>query len=134
MNLSIGLTITALYASLLTLVFLTLSINVIRLRFKLKVGLGDGGEKRLTQAIRAHGNFSEYVPLTLLLLASYELSGANTGFLHILGATLLIGRLLHVIGLSKSMGTSAQRAAGMISTFIVLFILAIENIRYFLIS
>ena len=134
MNLSTSLTITALYTSLLTLIFITLSINIIRLRFKLKVGLGDGGEKRLTQAIRAHGNFAEYVPLALLLLASYELSGANSVFLHVLGATLLIGRLLHVIGLSKSMGSSVQRAAGMISTFIVLIILAVENIRTFIIA
>ncbi len=132
MNLSIDLTVTALYASLLALVFLTLSFNVIRLRLKLKVGVGDGGERTLTKAIRIHGNFAEYVPLALILLASYELNGANTVWLHVLGAILFIGRVLHAIGLSKSIGTSKPRFAGTLSTFIVLLILAIENIRLFL--
>jgi uncharacterized membrane protein YecN with MAPEG domain len=134
MNLTIDLTITALYASLLTLVFLTLSFNVIRLRKKLKVGVGDGDERMLIKAIRMHGNFSEYIPLALILLAGYELSGANTLWLHVLGATLLIGRILHAIGIRKSIGTSMPRFIGMISTFMVLLILAIENIRVFLIT
>ena len=134
MNLSIDLTITALYASLLTLVFLTLSFNIIRLRFKLKVGVGDGGERMLTKAIRVHGNFSEYIPLALVLLASYELSGANNTWLHVLGITLLVGRILHAIGLSKSIGTSIPRIAGTMSTFVVLLILAVENIRAFMIA
>lgn len=134
MNLSIDLTITALYASLLTLVFLALSFNIIRLRFKLKVGVGDGGETMLIKAVRVHGNFSEYIPLALILLASYELSGANNTWLHVVGATLLIGRILHAIGLSKSIGTSMPRIAGTISTFIVLLILAIENIRMYVIA
>ncbi len=129
-----NLTITALYASLLALVFLGLSFNIIRLRFKLKVGVGDGGEKLLVKAIRIHGNFSEYIPLALILLASYELSGANSLWLHGLGATLLIGRILHAIGLSQSIGTSIPRITGMLSTFVVLLILAIENIRMFIIS
>lgn len=134
MNLSIDLTITALYASLLALVFLFLSFNIIRLRFKLKVGVGDGGERTLIKAVRAHGNFSEYIPLALILLAGYELSNANVVLLHTLGATLLVGRILHAVGLSKSIGTSMPRFVGMISTFVVLLILAIENIRMFLIT
>ena len=134
MNLSIELTITALYASLLALVFLGLSFNIIRLRFKLKVGVGDGGQRMLTKAIRVHGNFSEYIPLALILLASYEFSGAETLWLHVLGATLLIGRILHAIGLTKSIGTSLPRVVGTLATFIVLLILAIENIRMFIVA
>ncbi len=30
---------------------------------------GDAGDAELIQAVRAHGNFSEYVPLGLILLA-----------------------------------------------------------------
>lgn len=131
MNLSINLTITALYASLLTLVFLTLSFNIIRLRWKFKVGVGDGGERMLTKAIRVHGNFSEYIPIALILLACYELSGASAIWLHALGGTLLLGRVLHAIGLSKSIGTSMPRFVGTSSTFVVLVILALENLRAF---
>ena len=134
MNITIDLTITALYASLLTLLFLGLSFNIIRLRRKLRVGVGDNGELILSKAIRVHGNFSEYMPLALILLACYEVSGANTLWLHGLGATLVIGRILHAIGLSKSIGTSSQRFFGMISTFLVLLILAIENIGIFIMA
>ena len=129
-----NISITALYASLLALVFLGLSFNIIRLRWKYKVGVGDGGESELTKAIRVHGNFSEYIPLSLILLASYELSGAHSVWLHMLGATLLIGRILHAIGLNKTKGTSTGRFIGMNATFLVLIILAIENIRLCLLS
>ena len=134
MNLTTNLTITALYASLLALLFIALSVNIIRLRFKLKVGVGDGGESTLTKAIRVHGNFSEYIPLALFLLGSYELSGANTLWLHIAGATLFVGRIFHALGLSKSIGTSAPRAVGTVATFLILLILAVENIRLFLLA
>lgn len=124
--------ITAFYTSLLTFIFLFLSFNIIRLRFKHRVGLGDGGEKTLIKAIRIHANFAEYMPLALVLLASYELSGADPLLLHILGAILVLGRILHAVGLSKSIGTSMPRFISVISTFMVLLILAIANISVFI--
>jgi len=98
------------------------------------VGVGDGGEKLLIKAIRIHGNFSEYIPLSLILLACYELNGASALWMHALGATLFVGRILHAVGLSSSLGTSKPRLVGMMSTFTVILILAIENIRMFLVS
>lgn len=130
---TVSLSITALYASLLALLLLSLSFNVIRLRLKLKVGIGDGEHKPLAAAIRIHGNFIEYIPLALVLLGCYELNGANSLWLHILGGLLFVGRILHAIGLSKSTGTSIQRQVGSLLTFLVLLILSIENIRMFLI-
>ena len=70
------LTITALYAGLLALLFLALSINVIRYRRGEQVSLGDGGKRKLARGIRAHGNFAEYVPLVLVLMSIAELSQA----------------------------------------------------------
>ena len=128
----INITITAFYASLLALLFIALSVNVIRLRFKLKVGVGDGGQETLTKAIRVHGNFAEYMPLALILLAGYELSGADSLWLHICGSTLFIGRVLHAVGLSNSIGTSIHRVLGTLSMFIVLLMLAIGNICAFI--
>lgn len=128
----INISITAFYGSLLTLLFLVLSFNVIRFRKSLKVGVGDGGEHTLTKVIRVHGNFTEYIPLALILLASYELNGASPLFLHVLGATLFVGRILHAIGLGKSIGVTKPRFYGMIATFLVLLVLAFENIRMFL--
>lgn len=129
----INITITAFYASLLTLLYIGLSIRVIRLRFKLQVGLGDGGQESLTKGIRVHGNFSEYIPLALILLAGFELNNADSLWIHVFGSVLFIGRVLHALGITKSMGTSAPRALGTLSTFTVLLILAIANIYAFVV-
>ena len=128
----VSLSITGLYASLLGLLFVGLAINIIRMRLQFKVGIGDGGNKALGKAIRVHGNFAEYIPIALLMLAAYEINGANPMWLHGLGALLFIGRVLHAIGLSKTTGTSKQRQIGTLSVFLVIIILAIENIRLFI--
>lgn len=127
-----SLTITALYASLLALIFLYLSFRVIGLRRSLKVGLGDGGEDLLVKATRIHANFAEYIPFALILLACYEISGAGIIWVHLFGAALVIGRVLHAIGLTKSVGISSARIVGMSLTFLVLFILALLNIGVFI--
>ncbi len=130
----LALSLTGFYASLLGLLYIGLAINIILLRKKFKVGINDGGNKDLAKAIRVHGNFAEYVPIALILLASYELNGASAMMLHVLGAALVVGRVLHVIGLTKTIGLSIQRQVGMLSTFFVMLVLAIENIRLFLIA
>lgn len=128
----IHITITAFYASLLTLLYVGLSFNIIRLRFKLKVGLGDGGKEPLIKAIRVHGNFAEYIPLALVLLAGFELNNNDALWVHVFGSALFIGRVLHAIGISQTTGTSAPRALGVVSTFTVLLLLAIVNICGFI--
>lgn len=128
----IHITITAFYASLLTLLYVGLSFNIIRLRFKLKVGLGDGGKEPLIKAIRVHGNFAEYIPLALVLLAGFELNNNDALWVHVFGSALFIGRVLHAIGISQTTGTSAPRALGVVSTFTVLLLLAIANICGFI--
>lgn len=60
------------YAALLSLLFVALSIRTLRLRRRLSVSLGDDGHSAMVRAIRAHGNFAEYVPLGLLLIAGAE--------------------------------------------------------------
>jgi len=129
---SLSLSITGLYASLLALLFITLAINIIRLRYQYKTGIGDGGHETLAKAIRVHGNFAEYIPMALLMLGIYEVNGATPAVLHALGAVLFIGRILHAVGLSKTKGVSKQRQIGMLSLFIVIIILAVENIRLFI--
>jgi len=128
----VSLSITGFYASLLALLFIGLSINIIRLRLQNKTGIGDGGHMVLSKAVRVHGNFAEYIPMALLMLGIYEVNGASPMMLHIFGAVLFIGRIFHAIGLSKTIGVSKQRQIGMLSVFIVILILAIENIRLFM--
>ena len=126
------LLLTGFYASLLGILYIGLSFNIIRLRRRFKVGIGTGDNEILAKAIRAHGNFSEYVPLAVILLGCYELNGGSSIMLHALGSILVLGRVLHAIGLNKTKGVSQQRVFGMLSTFLVMLILAIDNIRLFM--
>lgn len=126
-----SLSITGFYASLLALLFIGFSINIIRERLSAKVGIGTGENTTLAKRVRIHGNFAEYVPLALILMGCYEINGASALMLHLLGGVLLLARLSHAIGISKTIGSSKSRQIGVLATFIVLLVLSIENIRLF---
>lgn len=116
------LTITPLYAGALAILFLALSFRVVQQRGH-GVSLGDGGDQELLRRIRGHGNFAEYVPLILLLLAMLETGGATPPWLlHLLGATLLLARLLHGIALSYTQKWKFGRFWGTALTFLLLLV------------
>ncbi len=123
-----SLTITALYASLAGLLLLFLSFRVVRWRRKLSVGLGDGGQENLLRAQRAQANFTEYVPIALILLAVAESQVLTGWLLHTAGAVLLLARLLHAWGLSQSSGRSFGRYWGTLLTWVVILALSLANI------
>jgi len=108
------------YAAILGLFYLLLSISVIQARRRRKVSLGTGGAHELERRIRVHGNFSEYVPLTLLLLAMADIRGAVFWLLHPLCICLLAGRLIHAWGLSRPPEVNGYRVVGMGLTFVAL--------------
>lgn len=115
------MTITPLYGGLLAIWFLILSIRVVLGRAGPgKPSLGDGGNPEMQRRIRGHANFAEYVPLTLLLIALLEFSGAPHWQLHLLGATLLLGRLLHGYAFSFTKNHVLGRSAGIALTFMAL--------------
>jgi uncharacterized membrane protein YecN with MAPEG domain len=111
--------ITGLYAALLTLLILGLAVRVMLARRRTSIGLGDGGDRAIACAIRAHGNATEYVPLALILLLVLELNQTLPLLLHAFGTALLVGRIVHAVGLSGAAGYSAGRAMGAAITLIV---------------
>lgn len=117
------------FASLFALMFVGLSIAVIKKRRALKIATGTGGSQEMEYAIRAHGNFAEYVPLALILLAGAELNNSPAWVVIGIGALLLIGRLLHAHGfLIATKDTHFKfRVSGMALTFTSLILLAITN-------
>ena len=100
--------ITLLFASLHVLLMLALAVPVVLHRNTHKIGIGDGGDKRLARKIRVHGNFVEYVPFALLVLALLELCGLPVAWVWGFGGALFLGRLLHAFGLSRSGGYSVS--------------------------
>jgi uncharacterized protein len=124
------LAVTAFFAAIFAFMQVGLAVLVIRRRRELKAGLGDaGGNSQLQRRIRAHGNFSEYVPMALLMLALIELRGVDTRWLCALGSVLLLGRAAHAYGLiiaeDRIPPVFKFRIGGMMCTFTVLVLAAI---------
>lgn len=117
--------VTPLYAAVLVLWFVVLSLHVIRCRRDARVSLGAGGNSGLERAIRAHANFAEYVPLALLLLLVLELSRFSIYWLHVIGATLVVARLLHGYALAFRGSFRFGRVWGAALTFVVLLVEAV---------
>jgi uncharacterized protein len=115
-------TVSLFYASLLALVLVALSVRVVALRRRHHVGIGSGDNRDLELAVRAHANFCEYVPVALVLILLLEATAiVSPVLLHVLGAALLIGRILHgFVGLNRSPGTTPGRFVGTLLTWLVL--------------
>ncbi len=120
--------ITAFYAAILSFLFIWLSRNVIVARRRQRVTLGDGGDTVLLRRVRAQGNFAEYVPFALVLMALGEIQGLYPILVHALGLTLLIGRCLHAYGVSRTPEDFRFRVTGMALTFSVLALAAVANL------
>ncbi len=123
-----SITITALYAGLLGLLFLWLSADVIRARMRAHVSVGDGGDEGLMRSIRVHGNFVEYIPLGLILIALAEAQGAPGWAVHGLGAALMIARLMHAAGLRRVPSVPPLRGGGFVLSAAVILLAALLNI------
>lgn len=120
--------IVAFYAGICGLIAVGLSIIVVRRRVANKVSFGTSGNPALEQAIRAHGNFTEYVPLILLLLLLLAVGGTSAYLLHGLGIALVLARLAHAQGLLSSPGKSRGRTLGVSLTWIALVVASIRAI------
>jgi uncharacterized membrane protein YecN with MAPEG domain len=119
---------TAFYAALLALVYLGLSGWVMGSRVSDNVLLGDGGDASLLKRVRTHANFSEYVPLALILVALLEAGGSGHGLVQGLLLALLVGRILHPIGMFAAPNTPRQfacRGGGILLTMATIAIAAI---------
>lgn len=119
------LTVVPLYAAILTGVYLTLCIRVIRYRRGNRLSLGDEGDRRLLCLMRAQANCAEYAPIGLVLLLIAELQGAPALALHVLGLLLLGGRIAHAYGFTAQPMIMNLRVAGMAMTLTMLIFSAL---------
>jgi uncharacterized membrane protein YecN with MAPEG domain len=114
---SMSSAVTPVYAALLAVLFIALSMRTIGLRRSLQIAVGDAGDKAMLRAMRAHANFAEYVPLALLLILFVEASGAPAWLVHGASLALLLGRLSHAWGVSQLAEDFRFRVGGMLLTF-----------------
>ena len=113
--------ITALYASILTVIAFVLAQHVIRTRGRTTITLGDRGDDRLLEASRRQMNFVENVPLTLILMLLAEAGKAAPTYLHITGVALVAARLIHPFGITVTRAAHPLRIGGAVATNVVQF-------------
>ena len=112
------LPVTAVFAGLMALWLMFLQAQVIGFRWRRQVPLGDAGIEEGVRLIRAHGNAAETVPVFLVLLALVEGLGAPGWVVALLGATFLVGRVLHGLQFLLNRPGFAFRSVGMVLTLV----------------
>ncbi|MGR5056829.1 MAPEG family protein [Vibrio rotiferianus] len=120
--------ITALYASALALLLIWLAFQVIKQRRSNKIAYADGGVESLQIARSAQSNASEYIPITLILMALLEFNGASVLWIHLAGIAFVIGRVIHARGILAE--DLKGRVTGMKLTFFTMIGLVALNLIY----
>ncbi|MFH4784488.1 MAPEG family protein [Vibrio diabolicus] len=120
--------ITALYASILAILIIWLAVQVIKQRRLNQVAYADGGVEALQIARSAQSNATEYIPITLILMALLEFNSAYSTWIHLTGIIFVIGRIIHARGILKE--DLKRRVRGMQVTFLVILSLVVLNMIY----
>ncbi|MEM9634245.1 MAG: MAPEG family protein [Pseudomonadota bacterium] len=110
-----SLPVTLVFIALFALLQIPMTIVVGLRRVQTDTHFLDGGDQTLLKRMRAHGNFTETVPISLLAMAAAEIAGAPQLLLWAGGCALLLGRLMHYGTLVNS-GFGNGRAIGMVFT------------------
>ena len=122
-----NLPITLVTACVAGLMLIWLSVRVIQSRLKDEVLIGEGNSEELLFKIRTQANFSEYVPLFLIILGLVESAGGHATALMVLAGVFIAARVLHVFG----MGAQANltfRQLGMVGTFLCMAVMSLYGI------
>ena len=108
-----ALHIAAFYSALHILLFVILSLWVVRERNRRHIGLGHGDDPEFQRIIRIHGHAAEYLAPILALLLLFVVLDIGTLPTHLFGVATLSGRVMHVAGLHKTPYRSMGRLIGM---------------------
>lgn len=112
-----SITISITFIGIFVLLQIPLTVLVGYRRARTGIQFFDGGDQTLLRRMRAHGNYTETVPIVLVGMLAAELTGAPAWLLLTGGASLLVGRLMHAAILMLK-GWGLPRAIGMILTFV----------------
>lgn len=93
------MTYTPIFAAFYMLLIFLLGANVSWLRLSLRISMGEGDNKIMRNAIRAHANALEHMIPFLVVLYFFEVKGGSKVWLLSLGIGFGISRLFHAMGL-----------------------------------
>ena len=123
MSQTLLLPVTAIYAIVLTLIGSYLAFRAGSMRGRTGISVFYADNPQLMVEMRRHGNFSEFVPLALVLMAIVELNGGSAGLLHGVGILLVVSRICHPIGLEADSVSNPLRGIGAGGTLLASLIL-----------
>src|SRR5262245_23144823 len=124
--------VTALYSGVLALILVVLGVRVGLMRMKTGISILHGDDMELAEVIRRHANFTEAVPMALILMGLIELNGTSHATLHVLGTALVIARLAHPVGLVHDNLRSPLRGLGSgVTTLVTLVAAAIAIAQFY---
>ena len=108
--------ISILFTIIFIIFYLILTIITIKVRRSARVEYGDGFNKELTKAIRAHGNFFEFT--VFFIISSFLLEILDAGQIYVLFVNIvfLLARISHAYSMLKE--KILFRVIGMIATLI----------------
>lgn len=109
------MSVTMLLGGAFALMMVVLSLAVSFKRRQLKIAYGDGGDRGLGARIRAHGNFAEYAPLSLMVLALVEIAEGPSQLIWALAVMFLVARVVHALGLLVLYRTPVARGIAMLT-------------------
>ncbi len=96
--------------------FIFLTFRVIAYRRANRISLSTNKDSQILSRVRAHGNFTEYTPLFVLISLLCELQNANTNIHGLIAALFIFGRYFHAIGITAKI--HKLRPLGMILTLL----------------
>jgi len=118
--------VTAVFAAVLGLLLVVLSLFVSRHRLRLKQNLGVSEDIDFQATVRAQANLVEYAPIGLIMLAIAELNGVSGTLIYWTGLGFVVGRLLHAFGMINGRGgPHMARMAGILLTWLAIVVLAL---------
>lgn len=133
-----NISLTPIFLSTLSLfyIFLAMRVGYMRgspvMKFFFKMD-EETKEEKLNRNIRAHGNFSEYVPLYLLLLLVSELVGiASYDYMLIASLIFTYGRIAHAICFAFFDYNPFLRISGMLTTYLGIVMLCIKLLSLYI--
>ena len=112
--------ITILYAGVLGIMAVIVGAMAGIYRGQSGISIGDGGDPELLRRMRRHANFIENVPLALVLIALLEMQGITSTAIHSLGAALVLGRILHAIGIGENVRNLARGFGAGLSSLVMI--------------
>ena len=110
------LPITFVFVSLFALAQVAITLRVGLYRGRSGVRFLDGGDQHLLRIMRAHGNFTETVPIGLMVLGATEGVGAPGWLLWGMGGLFVLARGSHYLTVTLR-GSGQGRRLGMVGSF-----------------